>query len=178
MDAPLPSDADLVSRANRGDAEAMEALYERYRGWVFGFALRLCRNESDAADVLQDVFAYFFQKFPGFELRSRLKTFLYPVVRNSALNHIRKYRRMPSLEGEADFLEETAAAPPGNAEGALHFSEIVARLPDEEREVVILRFEEERSLADISEALGIPLGTVKSRLHRALERLRQRLSPS
>jgi RNA polymerase sigma-70 factor (ECF subfamily) len=180
-------DAELVDGGNAGDERALEELYVRYREWVVASAYRITRDRDDALDVLQDCFLYFFRKFPGFqsgtggagrklpgfELRAKMKTFLYPVVRNLALERTRKRRRLTSLE---DAPAETArnvedAAP---VDGAT-LEAAVGRLPEGEREVVALRFSDEMKLGEIAEALGVPLGTVKSRLHSALSRLKKSL---
>ena len=92
------TDEELVAAANRGSATAFEALYQRHREWVVRLAYRFTRNEHDALDVLQDTFAYFFGKFPGFHLTARLTTFLYPVVRNLALTRRRKAARLRKKE--------------------------------------------------------------------------------
>jgi RNA polymerase sigma-70 factor (ECF subfamily) len=163
------SDQELIGAANEGDAHAFESLYLRYRDWVVGAAHRITRDTDEALDVLQDVFLYLFKKFPGFELRAQMKTFLYPVVRNLALEKLRKRRRTVGLDGEvAEPAVEDMPAPPVNGNT---LAAAVARLPDDEREIVALRFSDDMALAEIAEALGIPAGTVKSRLHRALRRL-------
>src|SRR5207253_4516862 len=84
------TDQDLIAAINRGDPEAFEELYFRYRDWVTRLAFRFTRNEDLALDVLQELFIYFLKKFPGFELRCELKTFLYPAVRNLSLGMRRK----------------------------------------------------------------------------------------
>jgi len=168
------TDQQLVSAANRGDRQAMTALYQRYRDWVYAFALHLCGNAEDAQDVLQDVFLYLFDKFPGFELGCRMKTFLYPVVRNLSLSAIRKRGRLVPLDAAAGQAQPDAQQ---DAAARLEFAELVADLPEVEREIVILRFSDGMSLQEISDQLGIPLGTVKSRLHRALGRLRNHIEP-
>ncbi len=164
-------DQELVAAANRGNPEAMEELYFRHKDWVFGQAFRICENEEDALDVLQEVFTYFFLKFPGFELRSKLTTFFYPVVRNLSLNLIKKRRRVVLLETEKAERIKNGAPLPGESIG---FYQLVEGLPTNEREILILRFAEEFSLADIAETLSIPVGTAKSRLHKALTLLRNR----
>ena len=165
------SDSALVKAANEGDEGALEELYVRYREWVVARAFGITRDREDALDVLQETFLYFFKKFPGFELRAKMKTFLYPVVRNLALEKRRKRARLKPLdEAAAEPEAREESAPPVNG-GTL--AEAVRRLPEAEREVIALRFSDEMSLAEIAEALGAPLGTVKSRLHSALARLRE-----
>ena len=168
-----PSDEELVAAANAGDESAMEALYFRHRDWVTSHAQRITGNREDALDVLQETFLYLFGKFPGFQLRARMTTFLYPAVRNLSLEKLRKRGRTVSLdEGAAE-----PAAPESRDLDAERggLAEVVRRLPPAEREVVILRFADEMRLDEIAQALGCPLGTVKSRLHSALERLRRAL---
>ncbi len=168
-----PTDQALVAAANRGSAQAMEALYARYGPWVYGQALRICGQEADAADATQEVFAYLFARFPGFTLTCRMKTFLYPVVRHTALRiKRRRSRAVPLSEGAPDTVPD-----PGVSPEADHFalSDLVAALPAHERELVLLRFEESRTLPEIAERLGLPLPTVKSRLYKALDDLRRRL---
>jgi RNA polymerase sigma-70 factor (ECF subfamily) len=90
-----PSDEALIDGANRGEVEAFEALYRRYRDWVVAVAYRHTGDRDDALDVLQDTFAYLFGKFPGFALTARLTTFLYPVVKNLCVD-LRK--RRPTID--------------------------------------------------------------------------------
>ena len=163
------SDLELVERANRGEVEAFEALYRRYRDWVVALAERHTGNRDDALDVLQDAFAYFFGRFPGFVLTAQLKTFLYPVVRNLALDRVR--RRRPEVD--VDALADILPAPPTNVAGDL--GHLLSTLPAPQREVLLLRYADDLSLAQIAEALGVPLGTVKSRLHTALAALKDRV---
>ena len=94
------SDEVLVGAIERGDLDAFEALYNRYRGWVVRLARRFTGHDDDALDVLQETFTYFVGKFPGFELRSRLTTFLYPVVRHLAAR-ARERRNRFATDGEA-----------------------------------------------------------------------------
>ncbi len=149
----------------------MERLYFRHRDWVYSLAMRFCRNESDAEDVLQDTFRYFFGKFPGFELRCQLRTFLYPAVRNRSLDLLKKNRRLSALtNGQAEQIRDTSESEDA---GRTRVTEAVASLPEPQRDVVVLRFVDGLKLQEIAERLGIPSGTVKSRLHNALRALRE-----
>jgi RNA polymerase sigma-70 factor (ECF subfamily) len=173
----IRTDLDLVAAANRGERAAFEVLYNRYRDWAWMVALRFCGNEDDAADVLQETFLYFFNKFPDFELRCRLKTFLYPAIKHLALNKLRGVRTTVGLtDEEMDSLPAPAPRNPGAERADLE--ECLASLPSQQCEVVILRFADGLELQEIAEALSIPLGTVKSRLHNALETLKATLGPS
>ncbi|MFN7954982.1 MAG: sigma-70 family RNA polymerase sigma factor [bacterium] len=165
-------DHDLVARANRGDAEAFEALYRRHRDWVVGVARRYTTSPDDALDTLQDTFAYFFAKFPGFELTAALRSFLFPVVKHVALSRKRKDRPHDDL---ATIPERHLGVRPGEPS---EIETLLAELPETHRDVVWLRFADDMSLKDIAVALDIPLGTVKSRLHNGLEMIRERHASS
>ncbi len=177
VDGPLPamdsldvrSDLELIAAINNGDVAAFEALYLRYRDWVVSLARRFSGDSDAALDVMQDTFLYFLKKFPGFRLTANLKTFLYPAVRNLSIAARRKAQRYQATELELEQIEKTASEAPA----ALNELQIVLQsLSEEHRETILLRFVDGLSLAEIGIAIGIPLGTVKSRLHTALETLR------
>lgn len=166
------SDAELIAAANRGEAAAFESLYQRYCGWVANLAWRFTKDRELALDVMQDTFLYLLRKFPGFELTSQLKTFLYPVVRHNALAARRKSRHSlgETLSRPAD--PPQLASPEMPAElSDLHAA--VEALDSGHREVLILRYVDGLALQEIAQAMGLPLGTVKSRLHNALAQLRE-----
>jgi RNA polymerase sigma-70 factor (ECF subfamily) len=166
------SDLELVAAINSGDAAAFEVLYFRHRDWVTGLAYRFTGDSDAALDVLQDTFLYFLKKFPGFRLTANLKTFLYPAVRNLSIAARRKAARYQATPAELEQLERTPAPTASRPEvGDLQI--VLAALPEEQREVLLLRFVDGLSLAEVAEAMTIPLGTVKSRLHNALKTLRQ-----
>ena len=175
VDDPLKSnsrsDQELIAAINDGDSDAFEALYYRYRDWVVSLAYRFTGDRELALDVLQETFLYFVKKFPGFRLTAHLKTFLYPAVRNLSIAARRKAERFQSVENETGTIEAaTTTVPVGNQNESLVAA--LAVLSDEHREVLLLRFVDGLSLAEIAKALNIPLGTVKSRLHNALAFLR------
>lgn len=168
---PFEPDIELVARANRGDARAFEELYLRYRGFVFRLAKQRLGNEDDAADVLQDAFLYLFRRFPGFEVRAAMTTVLYPVVIH--LCQDRRMRQRPTIDIDEIELE----ARPGSEakDRGDHAAALLSELRTDDRELLTLRFVEDLSLPQLSEALKVPIGTIKSRLHRAIATLRVRL---
>jgi RNA polymerase sigma-70 factor (ECF subfamily) len=165
------TDPELIAAINGGDAAAFEVLYQRYRDWVVHLAARLTGDEHLALDVLQETFLYVLKKFPGFRLTAQFKSFLYPAVRNLSIAARRKTKRLQSDETELQAIADTAAQSQPTAAADLAF--VLDGLPEEQREVLLLRFVDGFSLAEIAGALGIPLGTVKSRLHNALAALKQ-----
>lgn len=176
-------DQQLVAAINRGDADAFEALYHRHRDYALKLAMRFCGERSLALDAVQDAFIYVYKKFPGFTLTAKFTTFLYPVIKHNALSAKQKARRAQgqaagSGDGGADALAgraDPAAADPvrdhADAPGE-GVARLVATLPDAQREVLMLRFVDGLPLEDIASALDIPLGTVKTRIHHAVRKLR------
>lgn len=165
------SDEDLVEAANRGDAAAFEALYWRYRDWVVRLALRYTRSEADALDVLQDTFAYLLRKIPDLHLTARMTTFLYPVVKHLSLALLKKKRR--HVAGDELLRAQVAPEPDRTERQRGELAEVCAFLPQGQLEVLLMRFVDSMTLKEIAQALDIPLGTVKSRLHHAIKTLRE-----
>jgi len=165
------SDELLVAAANDGDTLAFEALYYRYRDWVVRLAYRLTGNRDDALDALQETFAYLARKFPGFRLSAKLTTFLYPVVKHTALRLARKRRRSVPTD---QAVPEVAVSPDARrAASRADLAAVLSTLREKHREVLLLRFVDGLTIEEIAAALHIRVGTVKSRLHNALNKLRR-----
>jgi RNA polymerase sigma-70 factor (ECF subfamily) len=170
----MNDDAVLIDICNHGDAReaerAFETLYKRHKGFVLRVALRFAPDNESALDALQETFMYLLRKFPpqgpGLQLTASLSSLLYPVAKNSALTLRRKVERF-SHDAEPDELPAAHAGEPSDIPALLR------DLPDERRELLVLRFVDDLSLQDIADALDIPLGTVKSRLHLAIKTLRE-----
>ena len=163
----MKSDEQLLQGANEGSEAAFEALYHRYRDWVHRLAWRFTGNEADALDVLQETFAYLLGKIPGLRLTASMTTFLYPVVKHLSLN-VRRRRSAGADEQALMAVPDPARPQASRAELAA----VLAALAHEQREVVLMRFVDDMALDEIATALEVPIGTVKSRLHRALGTLR------
>lgn len=165
----MNNDQDLISRANLGDERAMFTLYENHKEFCFNLANRYLNDREESLDVLQETFKYFFSKFPGFVLTCQLRTFLFPVVRNLCMSRLRK--KKPQVDPQIlDFREsETIRDPEVDKNRVI---DMVAGLGEEHRDVIILRFADQLTLEEIADKLSVPKGTVKSRLHHALKKLR------
>ena len=161
------SDQELISAANQGDERAFEQIYLRHRDWVLRLARRITGNSEDALDVLQETFAYFFGKFPGFILTAKLTTFLYPAVRNYSIARLRKTRRSSDTVPE-----QTSPGSTDAFDSLTDLATVLDALNEGERDVINLRFITDHTLQEIADILEIPLGTVKSRLHNGLRSLR------
>ena len=188
-----PSDKEVVARAQEGDHEAFQILVERYQGRAYGLALRILRNEEQARDAVQDSFLKVYGSIRRFEGRSSFYTWLYRLVFNQCLDLKRKDKTNRHVEwedermGEDLVVEETGAgavgaggfAGPGveleRRELRKMMAEAIDQLPDDARETLILREVEGLAYTEIAETLGIPRGTVMSRLHYARKRVQQLL---
>ena len=164
------SDEELVVAINDGDPDAFEALYLRHRDWAVNLAFRFTGDRELALDVLQEAFLYLLKKFPGFALRAQFTTFLYPVIRNLALNIRKKNQRYELVDDKLEELIEPVEPATGECLGD-ELRVVMGNLPPQQQEVLLLRFVDEYSLNEIAEMLEIPKGTVKSRLHNALRAL-------
>ncbi len=165
----MKSDQELIDAINKGSQEAFEVLYYRYRDWIFNLALRFTGNQHDALDVLQETFSYFLGKFPDFRLTCSLTTFFYPTIKHISLNIKAKNKRFTVENEVSEEIVDTKQAG-GNLQ---ELAAVLEFLPDELREILLMKYFDNMSHEEISEALNTPLGTVKSRLHRALQTLRQ-----
>ncbi len=169
-----PTDEQLVNAINKGDAEAFAELYRRHRDWTASLAYRFTGDRELAVDVMQDVFAYLLTRFPGFRLTAQMRTYLYPVVRSTAATHLRR-RKHHADDNALRFVPGPVprSDPQDQLEDAAALHAAITSLPDGQREVVLMRIVDEMNTREIAAALKIPAGTVKSRLHNALNTLRQ-----
>ncbi len=165
------SDGELVDAINTGDDEAFEALYYRYRDWVHGVATRFTHDHDLALDVMQETFAYVLRKCPSLKLTAEMKTYLYPVIKHTAIALRKKSLRFASDDEALADLGAPPDLPPESTRAEL--AAVLRLLPVEQREILLMRFVDDMALQEIANALNIPLGTVKSRLHHALTTLRE-----
>lgn len=185
---PIPFvDLEIVEKVKAGQSEAYGELVEKYQDRVFNAAWRVCGHLEDARDITQEAFVKAFENISSFRQQSGFLTWVYRIAVNLALSHRRKeHRRGVSLdpvgrEGQAEALMEHAARQAQrDSAGSLEAGErqrALARalheLDEDQRAVVVLRDIEGLDYQEIGEVLGIPPGTVRSRLHRARNALRQ-----
>ena len=166
-------DVDLVARCLRGDQAAFEPLVTRYERVLFSVALRLVGNYEDARDATQNAFVRAYEHLETFDPDRRFFSWIYRIVVNECLN-LRRARRANEP------LEDTLETPGGAfeaVEAADRIQAALTALTPEYREVVILRHFVDLSYEEISEALGLPDKTVKSRLFSARKRLAELLDP-
>jgi RNA polymerase sigma-70 factor (ECF subfamily) len=173
------SEADLVQRARRGEEAAWEAIIARHREAVFRYAYLQLGDAAEAEDAAQEAFLRAYRSFDRFDAARPLRPWLLRITRNLARNRWRGWqRRLQATERfhQAAEIEGHSAAPPesaGMAEAAIELKKIVGDLRRPDQDVIYLRFFLGLSLEETGEALSLPVGTVKSRLSRALARLRE-----
>jgi RNA polymerase sigma-70 factor, ECF subfamily len=181
----VESDEQLVDRSLRGEREAFDQLVQRYQAPVYHFALRFCGHPDDARELAQDIFVRVWQKLSTFRPGLPFRPWLYRVAGSVCLNHAARRRPATvSLAQDGDTPgPEPAALEPDPAELAAtadlrrQLYEAVAQLPASYRAVILLRHLEGLDYRQIAASLELPLGTVKTQLHRARHLLRERLGP-
>jgi len=173
------NDRETIDACRRGDPDAFAALFEANKDKVYSIALRYSGDATAAMDLSQEVFLKLLGKLGDYRGDANFETWLYRVVVNACLDHHRRRRKLLPLVGE--FLD-LFRSPREGALGALlrdemqqNVQRVVGKLPSDLRMVVILRYTEELSYDDIAEILGVPVGTVASRLSRAHKILERRL---
>ena len=181
------SDPEAVERARKGDHEAFRILVERHQGRVQALALRILRDREAARDATQDAFLKAYAALDRFEGRAKFGTWMYRLAYNHCLDLKRKDRSLQHVEWEderGDVGESPTHAPPPPEPGVEverrelrgQLAVAVESLGEEARETLLLREIDGLSYAQIAELLGIPEGTVMSRLHHARRRLREALA--
>jgi RNA polymerase sigma-70 factor (ECF subfamily) len=163
-------DRELAHRFSSGDDESVRAVYQRYGRAVHTVAYSIVRDTSTAADVVQATFVKAWQAAGTFNPERDLGPWLYTIARRQAIDTLRRERRTEPAEAE---VVDSAEAPPSleRTWEAYQVRLAVEQLPDDEREVVRLAWFLGLSHPEIADRLGVPIGTVKSRSHRAHRRL-------
>lgn len=172
-DLETRSDEDLVrSFVRSGDRDALEVLLRRHQQRVFGLACRVLGNRPDAADAAQEVFLTVFRKARLFRHESSFTTWLHRLTVNACHDLLRKRARIPS---PAERAETPLGDPAGGTVDRLVVEEALRALPEDQRVSVVMRDLYGLSYLDIAEAMGVPVGTVKSRIARGRLALAERL---
>lgn len=186
--APL-TDEQIVARILDGAGSDFELLVHRHQGAIYNFLLRMLRDPEEALDMTQEVFLKVFCSLERFDPQYRFTTWMYRIASNAAIDLIRKRKNTMTLPldgGSSDDRfppREVASQGPTPdqfvqaRETRSRLEEAISSLPDQYREVLLLRHQGERRYDEIAEITGLPIGTVKNRIFRAREMLR-RVMPS
>jgi RNA polymerase sigma-70 factor (ECF subfamily) len=173
-----------AARLHSGDVNAVAGLMERYQHRLYRYLLRMVSQPSTAEDLFQQTWLRIIERIKRYDPKRNFEGWLFAVAHNLAIDHLRR-RRYESLDAPG-FTGETHAkrirsSDPGSLEQLLskdrfaRILEAISDLPAPFREVITLRFEEEMKIEEIAGVLLMPIGTVKTRLHRALKALRESL---
>jgi RNA polymerase sigma-70 factor, ECF subfamily len=165
------SDAELVRRFLAGDAQAFTELATRHERRVYNLCLRVLGNRDDAADATQDTLLAVVRKLDGFRGESAFTTWLHRIAMNVCYDHLRRAQRRPMLHRVAD---EDLPAPEGQpipdhadaVAGERDVAAALAAVPEDFRIAIVLADVQDLAYEEIAKILDLPLGTVKSRVHR------------
>lgn len=179
-----PSDEDLVAAFQAGDIAAFDTLVGRWDRKIQGVIFRLVGSHEEARDVSQETFLKAYRALGTFKREARFSSWLYQIAVNATRDRLRRRRRRNDLSLD-DVDESTESALRDGSPTAFELVETrdlsrlvaaaIAELPDEQREVVILKEYQGLTFPEIADALDVPLSTVKTRLYRGLGQLRLRL---
>lgn len=166
------NEATLLARCRAGDQQAFRVLLEAHHQQVYRTAYALTADADEAADITQETFLKAWRALPGFRGEASVGTWLTRLALNTARDHLRRRRRPAPLALLLGTGSRAADDPAVAAADRDELARALRQLPARGREVVALRYGRDLSLAEIAALLDCPEGTVKSRLHGALARLR------
>lgn len=192
--SPAVSDHDLVQRIQGGDARAFRMLFDRYHRRAFAVAVGVVKNEEDALDVVQEAFVKVHRNIDKFQGSSSFYTWLYRIIMNAAIDQVRRKRKHKTLEfdeavardeeeiaGDGAIVPSLADDNPGRValrrELAGAIETALETLSESHRAVIVLREIEGMSYEEMSEVLGVPKGTIMSRLFHARKNIQAALAP-
>lgn len=182
----MVSDEDLLARSLTGDLGAFEVIVNRYKDRLFNFVLRFVKDQQTAEDIVQETFLRAYRNRHSFQAVAKFSTWIYTIAGNLAKSELRRRKRWRFLSigtqneetGMTFELPDTGAPPDSRTETALaesRIQEALTQLPERYREAVVLRDIEGLDYDEISQIIGCPLGTVKSRINRGRLRLQEEL---
>jgi RNA polymerase sigma-70 factor (ECF subfamily) len=177
------ADCELVTRAVEGREDSFEELVRRYQRPIAAYVYRMVGDYEAALDLTQEVFIKVYNSLSRYRSEFKFSTWIYKIAHNSAIDHLRRYStREQSLLNEFDGeqrelpVESRRISPEqeyAGKERRAEIEQVVQGLPGAYRELVLLRHSHDLSYDEIAEVTGLPLGTVKNRLFRAREVMRQ-----
>ena len=162
----------LVKKAQKGNDKAYLELFQLFEADIYRMAYVYVKNKNDALDIVQEVAYQSFKKISTLNKPEYFKTWIMKITINCALNVIDKNKKVVQLTPQFEVHTGTEAE---DIATSLSLRELLDTLHEEEKSVILLKYYNDRTLKEISEILEIPLGTAKSILYRALNKLRQNL---
>jgi len=186
-DSPQPTDAELVAAVLKGEQELFSDLVQRYQGRLVNYLFRLLRSTQEAEDLAQEVFFKLYQALDRFNPQYKFSTWLFRIAQNAAIDRIRKRRlQLVSMDRQGSGDEdlgtwEFASPDPGpyrdlrNLERGEAIQQAIDSLPWDYRELIVLRHYGELSYDEIAKLKDMPLGTVKNKLFRGRQMMKENL---
>ncbi|MER1987107.1 MAG: sigma-70 family RNA polymerase sigma factor [Solibacillus sp.] len=162
----------LVKKAQKGNDKAYLMLFEQFEADIYRMAYVYVKNKEDALDLVQEVAYQSFKKIDTLKKPEYVKTWLMRITINCALNLIKESNKVMPLHADFEGLVGTEDA---DIALAVSLHKLIDLLKEDEKSVILLKYYDDRTLKEISEILEMPLGTAKSVLYRALNKLRQNL---
>jgi len=188
MNAEDKSDYELIDDAINGNEDAFGIIMERYKNSLYGLIFKMVRNHEETQDLVQEAFIKSYNALESFNKQYSFSTWLFKIASNNCIDHLRK-RRLQTTSIDAPIrtdegsisqdLPDTSYSPEKDSlrnELFVSINSIIEELPDKYREVINLRHKEDKSYDEISQALEIPIGTVKARIFRAREILKKSIT--
>jgi RNA polymerase sigma-70 factor, ECF subfamily len=165
------TDIQLAADACRGDANAFGILVERYRAGLIGYVAGLLRTREDAEELAQEAFLRAWREAPTLKNPATFGGWLYRIAHNLAMSHVRKRRPVPLADDPPDCISDAM-----NEDDTIALLAAVNRLGEPHREVIDRKYFDRLTIEEVAGQLGIPAGTVRSRLSRAYGELRKMLT--
>ena len=180
----MDNEPALIQRARKGDHDAFAALVNEHQRYVYNLAFRVVRDENEALDLTQETFVRAWTALPNFRGQSQFRTWLYRITTNLCYNRLPGLRRSLADLGDDVMAEipesgHTLANPAREFESnetRYHLYQAIDNLDPNYKILIIMRYQQELSYEEIASMLNLPLGTVKTGLFRAKEKLRLALA--
>ncbi|MBX3052239.1 MAG: sigma-70 family RNA polymerase sigma factor [Caldilineaceae bacterium] len=183
QDVTKLSDEELLARTVAQDVQAFEALYDRHAKTVYSLILRVVRDPEAAEELVQESFWQVWRKAEQFNGNGAVGAWLSRIGRNKALDHLRRLKARPQSDGSVPETLERIPAPESRQVEAevsrswdrQHLQEALAAIPDEQRRCLEMAYFDGKSQREIAEVMGMPIGTIKTRVRIGLEKLERSL---
>jgi RNA polymerase sigma-70 factor (ECF subfamily) len=183
---PLDEDQALIKKTLRGERRAFEELMRKYEKRIYGFVVRMVRNEDTAVDLTQDFFIKIFTVLDKYNFEYKFSTWAYRICYNLVIDHIRKHQaQVSSLDDDSvssrDLLasdnvsREDGFKALSRAETRDYVWRVVDQIPLKFRELILLRYIQDLKYEEIADITALPVGTVKNRIFKAKEILKQEM---
>jgi RNA polymerase sigma-70 factor (ECF subfamily) len=176
------SDIELIEQTLAGNQQAYADLVKRHQRFVFTLAMRFAKGREDAEEIAQDCFIKAYRSLASFQGQSKFSTWLYSIVYTTAMTFLRKKRvDTDSIDDENTFIQvesQVSAYDVNNAENksrSFYLSQAIAQLLPDDAAIITMFYKGEQSLGEIAQAMGMEANTVKVKLFRARQRLKEKL---